>query len=331
MVISDFAAINLESKNPIAATISEPKLTVGQNTTFEVNYTKNKNLTNAFIVGVLDDNPKIKNLSNSCNITDLCSKFSGKIFALPAGNNNSFTMRVGESNSGDISVNLKTYIAYPNNGNWVIYKNGEKTLNFEQDTVENLVFMGNSGTGTSSENIAKNPQLRANLLNQIRKNVAYLTRNGNISANNFDIVSAAENHISVLTKRSYIATSGDIVINQNIGASSEPKAIIALDGNIKIAPTVTEIHAMLIAGKSIISTDESLTADKSYQLFITGSAIADNVGSDTFAKMRETFDNSNDNKKSPTAKILQINDKIIIRHNPNILNNPPPGLENFRE
>lgn len=194
--------------------------------------------------------------------------------------------------------------------------------------MEDLVFAGSSAAGTNSENIAKNPQLRANLLNQIRKNVAYLTRNGSITSGNFETVSNTENIISSLEKRSYIATSGDIIINQNIGSSSEPKAIIALDGNIKIAPNVTEIHATLIAGKSIISTNAN---DQSYQLYIFGSAIADNVSKNSFAKMRENFDNSDENKKSPTAKNLQINDKIIIRHNPNIINNPPPGLENFRE
>lgn len=121
--IQGFAPQNLELKNLITAEIIEPKLTVGQNTTFEINYTNNKNLTNAFIVGVLDNESKIKNVSNSCNITNLCSKFSGKIFALPAGNKNSFHLTVGNSNSDDIFVNLKTYIAYLNKGNWVIYKN----------------------------------------------------------------------------------------------------------------------------------------------------------------------------------------------------------------
>lgn len=105
-----------------------------------------------------------------------------------------------------------------------------------------------------------------------------------------------------------------------------------MGGNIKIAGDVTNIHATLIAEKSILGADDN----KKNQLAIIGSIMADNICKDEnndacLGNLRKDF-NFADATTSKKAKNFERNpDKIIIQYNPNIQSNPPPGLENFVE
>lgn len=329
--INNFSEKNLDPKAPITASVNIPSaLVVNQKSNFSVDFVKNIDLPGAQIIGAIDSQDIAIN-NDACS-TDFCKKFGNNTFQIPINAANpQINLMANSADNSPIFATLTTYIAYPFNDIWYVYKNNSEKLEFKKDEIEHLVFLGQSGNSSSAANNVENGNYRVNLLNQIRKNIGYLSRNNTTTnTNTYEIFSGDRSLTSTDTKRSYIATSGDIYIDENIENYGPPKTIIALDGNIKIAPNVTEIHATLVAGKSILSSDNSTPDKKSYQLYIRGSVVADNtLGS--FQIIRENFENLDEAKKSTTAKVKKINDQIIVEHNPAIITNPPPGLENFRE
>lgn len=111
-------------------------------------------------------------------------------------------------------------------------------------------------------------QQRANIINDIRKNTAILSRNrnayddveyivhhGDYTLSDEDIFVGSSSSVS---KKSLIVIAGDIHINTNIQSREYPITLVAIadnntGGNIRISQNVTDIHALLIAQRSVIS------------------------------------------------------------------------------
>lgn len=337
--IKNFQEIHLTDQinTPIEPTINIPnsdKIELNNHTYMSINFGNTTGLTDVKVVGMGNN---IEIISEKCELVFCKNLWSDGVFiATPEKNNVIFRAK----NTGDTT--LETFVYFKKNGNpntEFFFKTQSQNLTIIDNTINDLELLGSNfsfgninPTHTSGNNSTK--PIQTLLLNQIRKNIGYLSRNYNSSANNFQILRWNNNNNNNYnynyndSKQTMIVLDGDITINNNIPYSPHyPKAIIAINGNIKIAPNVTDIHATLIAGKSILSTDDS---EKSYQLYILGSVIADNI-QDTFKTMRAAFNNTDDIKKSEKNRRDSVNDRIIIEYDNRIAKNPPPGLENIRE
>lgn len=309
-----------------------------------------------FSIGQSEDNIEIisshhcreNHLENSPTENTFCRKEifdSYSIFGF-GGNTQNVKIRPNITNENQNGT-LEFFGGYTLEGKKILYKIFEKTFSIKPQESENLTVqsgMIHLHTGNNSGNIdtQETSNIRQKFLNTIEKNIAYLNRNahGNFSGKNYEIISGDKEiwADAFSTKRSYIILGGDAIIRENIlQNASEPLTVIALSrdgvgGNIKIAGDVTNIHATLIAEKSILGADDN----KKNQLAIIGSIMADNICKDEnndacLGNLRKDF-NFADATTSKKAKNFERNpDKIIIQYNPSIQSNPPPGLENFVE
>lgn len=213
----------------------------------------------------------------------------------------------------------------------------------------NIVILWQNNT-KRHDGISISKSERANLLDTVRKNSAISSRNrttyndvsytihqGNLSIDN----------TSFTGKRSIVVIWGDITITSNIAMQNSALAIIALadtqgnGGNIIIDPSVTDIHATMIAEHSLLTNGDR-------QLYIHGSLITANTYGGTAAhicpyyitvactppeakkydmeKMR-LFDGSDSTKKAlaPTAGQYPTI-AIVIEYDIWVEQNPPPIL-----
>lgn len=253
--------------------------------------------------------------------------------------------------NADTDAKMTSYISYKTpSGKTALYKAHEEDFTIHKDDPKNVNISGGLGsisggsdifTNSNSDNVGTSA-LRNHFINLIHRNVAYLSRNfTNNSGANYKIFTTD----TTLTNsdiqpniRAYIAIGGNITINTNLTGSTSPVAVIALakgttGGNIKISGNVTDIHASLVAEKSILGDTH-----KNNQLYILGSVLADNLGkpaaeANSFQAIRSGFTMTNPaHKKSQTLPGGdEVSDKIILEYNPAIRTNPPPGLENFVE
>lgn len=234
---------------------------------------------------------------------------------------------------------LENFIGYTIDWKNYIYKVGDtKNISVEQPTPKDIELAGGitsvSNADSLKESIASK-SARNSLLNTIRKNIAYLGRNiTDFSRKNYQIERSADMHItSIGNKRAIIAVGKDIYIKTDISENSQgPIAIIALSqngqgGNIHINGNVKNIHAALIAEKSILGD----SSNKKNQLYIKWSVFADNICNNDeqtcFLKIRNDFDFT----KAETVAVSNNPNKIILEYDNRILTNPPPALENFVE
>ena len=234
---------------------------------------------------------------------------------------------------------LSLAVGYTISWEKVIYEAFSKNFSIEKINPKDLEITGgihNSTTENSSENTIHFRTGRNDLLNLIRKNIAYLGRNiSDFSNKNYEVFERnvqISSHLSP-QKRTYIAIGGDITIDQNINNTSDPIAIIALEkdgvgGNIIIKGSVTNLNTSLIAEKSILGD-----TNKKNQLYIKGSIMAENLCSgqtECFSNIRKEFKWEDPASHKAVGQENNPN-KIIVEYNPALRLNPPPGLENFAE
>jgi hypothetical protein len=246
------------------------------------------------------------------------------------------------------------YISYEKDGKTVIYPS--KTQSFGTSLFQNLRIriLGQTRTDGWYGGIQVGTTSKTDYFNQIRKNVAILTRNRDNYSQADYTYTGGQNNIfdhDFDTKRTVIVEGEDVVINRNIPLQDRPLAIIVLKdqttgsgGMIRIATGVTDIHATLIAEDTIRGTGSA-------QLYIHGSIISNNTlggasktprecpyfdnASCTLAKakrydleyLRDTYTNIQANWATGATAAKYRDTSIIIEYDPRILSDPPPGLE----
>ncbi len=228
---------------------------------------------------------------------------------------------------------LDTYIHYTLDGNDMLYPSRaqNRSTSYSADSwVDPYKILGNSNSGSIATANA-----RTDFFNDLRKNIAYLTREYRDGVNSEYVFSWSDISIdtwdSLNKTRTYIVVWGNITINADIIDPDSPVAFIALAKNgvwgaIIISGTVTDIHASLIAENGI-----EWSWAKTNQLYILGSVIARNtIGSGILTKIREDYKGLTWQQfaTSNRAKDYKFT-PVIIEHDGRILTNPPPGLRNF--
>ena len=177
-------------------------------------------------------------------------------------------------------VTLENYIAYRADGYDILYPGTGSSLGTSSFQNLRIRILGQANTDGWYDGIATGRQSKADFFNAIRKNITLLSRNrANYSTANY-LYTGSQIHLTntdFSTKRTIIAEGQDVYIDGNIQLQGKSLAIIALKnpktgsgGIIHIAPSVTDIHATLVAEQNIESTG-------SYQLYVHGSLISNNT------------------------------------------------------
>lgn len=338
---------NLQVSPPISVNILPPnifykwwEITVGiqnkkqtpniQNPEIQVNITTPKNIT-------------LKPLnSHICTNNGIWLEGSNKISCTFQNNKTSDQLRftVDEKNGdGNISGSIDGKIAYTIRG-----KNFEEKIErtqFSGQFEDPGKIIGNESILKYIGNLNSSNNNKAQLWNQIRKNISYLQRNrNNFNDSNYIISRDNINISSQPDKQSYIAIGSDIVIESNITKiqKDKPIALIAISkngiwGNIIIKNNVTDIEASLLAYENIKNLDENRNKDS--QLYILGSVISKNncmtEGADCLPNLRESYKSWNwKNSNHPIAQKYKWV-KVIVEQDYTISKNPPPGIDNFME
>ena len=188
----------------------------------------------------------------------------------------------------------------------------------------------------------------ADIWNTLQKNIALMSRNrttyadvpysvteGDISISDTDFTSTSPE------KRTIVSLGWDITITSDIIEKTSPIAIIALSdtdgngGNIIIDPSVTDIHATLLAERVVSSTGSN-------QLYIHGSVISHNTTSDSTCPYYispcanpELYNLENLRKDfiiTPGSLASSLSGKypnipLIIEYDGRVISDPPPILE----
>lgn len=280
---------------------------------------------------------------DSSNPTMLCQKepkgtsanpcdwySSGTFFAINTGSTTGTPIRAEyKTNTPNIPNNttLKTYIHYQIGGNDILYlSNASIPYSALTDPYK---ILGNSNGGSISTSTA-----RTDFFNEIRKNIAYLTRAYQPSSSLEYVFSWSDMTISswdpLNEKRTFIVVWGDITISTDIQDSAHPPiAFIALAkdgtwGNIIIDGSVKNLQATLIAEKNI-----SWSGSADNQLFIYGSVIAQNaLNAAGIQEIRKDYtwqDSSKYSSAGPTYNYTP----VVVKYDNRILTDPPPGLRDF--
>lgn len=251
------------------------------------------------------------------------------------------------------------YIHYTGKDNlWsvidVFYPIGEGILGTSKYQTSSVKLIGQNNARSEYGTIGTSKASKTKLLDAIRKNTALLSRNRTSDYNNTPYIIKNSNFTvtgwTFDTKRTIVVIGGDMRIDENIAKGISPLAIIALTdsagngGNIRIDPTVTDIHASLIAEHSILSTDPTV---KEYQLYIYWSVISANTLGDTAARicpyyitsecteeeaakydfevLRSGFDGVTHISSSETAH-MNLDSGVVIEYDQRIQQDPPPVL-----
>lgn len=199
-------------------------------------------------------------------IATVASGFSGEY--LPAG-------------SPPDTVTYQSYITYMANGWRFVYPSSNGNLGTALAYQSALKILGQSNITQRSLGVDTSLEVRTDLWNTIRKNVALLSRNRTAYAD-VDYVILQGDPItldasSFDTKRTIVVIGADVTIADTIPLDPDvPYAIIALTdaagngGNIRIHPSVRDIHANLFAERAILSSGDN-------QLYIHGMVLSLNT------------------------------------------------------
>jgi hypothetical protein len=210
----------------------------------------------------------------------------------------SLTDAVGNSNT--------LYAGFDAEGNQKTSPDSFTTIQSSNSRVKILGAIGGRATYDSVYSVGSkfDSSLFATILNQMRKNVALLTRNVSLSSspkivNNTLFVQGTKKYSDLAldfpgNTDSLIIIWGDLIINNDIwNTSSKPKGIIVIKneagdgGNIYISGSVKRIQSSIFTEWSVFSgdssttiyntTEASLASLPSTQLYIEGSLISRNT------------------------------------------------------
>ncbi len=199
-------------------------------------------------------------------IATMASGFSGEY--LPAG-------------SPPDTVTYQSYITYEANGWRFIYPSSNGNLGTALIHQSALKILGQSNMTQRSLGVDTSLEVRTDIWNTIRKNVALLSRNRTAYAD-VDYTILRDDPISIDatsfdTKRTIVVIGADVNITDTIPLDPDvPYVIIALTdaagngGNIRIHQSVRDIHANLFAERSILSSGDN-------QLYIHGMVLSLNT------------------------------------------------------
>lgn len=245
-------------------------------------------------------------------------------------------LQLNQKNS--VSGKFDAIVSYSLDWNIISYLSSSTP--FQSQGTTNIFGMVHPTNGAlTSITSASSPKKRNDLLNQIRKNVAYLSRN--LWTNQWSNYILVNGDITLDTlnpeTRAYIAIGGNITLNTNILSTDKntPIALIALSkdgvwGKIILNNSVKNIEATLFAEKSI---QNSSSTPWDNQLYIVGSVFADNAcnekNADCLYWLRLNY-NWEDSKMATWWEKYKFT-PVIVEYNPNITLNPPPGLANIAE
>lgn len=226
-------------------------------------------------------------------------------------------------------ASVKSAQIYGKTETFVSYEKNEQTYEYAGESLSSFA-PSVQAFGLSRKDISNPKNIRRNFLNEVSKNVAYLSRNVNdyvklpYQIENSDYTIDNDS----LTKNAYISVGGDIYIKKNIEKSTRPIAIIALEknglgGNIYIDGNVTNINAALVAEKEILSNPGT---PKNRQLYIFGSVYAKNACEENTEKclwaLRSEYDGKTPDYRAKGISHSKI--PIIVRYDERIRTLPPP-------
>ncbi len=258
------------------------------------------------------------------------------------------------------SVSYANYVHYKKINLWIslgylgsddiVYLNQSGNLGNSVWGESNLVILWQNNI-KRHDGVRPNKSERASFMDTIRKNTAILSRNrttytdvpytihqGNLS------VDAA----TITGKRALVVVGWDITLTANIPSQDTAMALVALTdaqgngGNIIIDPSVSDIHASIIAEHSLLSSGDR-------QLYVHGSIITANTYGGTMAnicpyyvkvactqaeakkhdmeKIR-LYDGVDVSKKAAAPTSSKYPQKsVIIEYDMRVEQNPPPILK----
>ena len=179
-------------------------------------------------------------------------------------------------------VTYQSYITYIADG-WrrFIYPSSNGTFGTAVATQSVLKILGQNNAVSHYFGIDTSVEVRNDFWNTVRKNVALLSRNRTIYTDvDYEIIQGASISLDATafaTKRTIVVVGGDVTITDTIPFDPTLSyALIVLSdasgngGNIRIQPSVRDIHANLFAEKSVLSSGDN-------QLYIHGMVLSLNT------------------------------------------------------